>query len=392
MKIGIITINSAYNYGCVLQAYALERYLEKEGHDVKIINYRLPEIDNVYTIYTEKVRFSNPVAQKIYNALRKRKQLFQKRSTVIKAAKFENFILHTLNTTDAYTSFPELVNSYNPADFDLLITGSDQVWNGSITVGLRPAYFLDFDKVKSDAVRRISFASSIGKESLTNAEKAFFEHYLKNFDVISVREKSAQHLLKSLTDKKINLVADPTFLLEKSDFDELVLKAGFTTPQAYSRKLAKPYILVHVIGKDKNVIQIAQAISEKLNMPVIQNRREKVFTNEACSFSSAGPEEFIGLVRGASYVVTNSFHATVFSIIYHHDFITIPHSKYPERMANLLSELGLSDHLAPTLDVLPENFNIRNIDYAPVDKKFDEMRNSSRDFLQDCIQKAAVSK
>ena len=121
----------------------------KRGHDVKIINYRLPEIDNVYTIYTEKVHFSNPVAQKIYNALRKRKQLFQKRSTVIKATKFENFILHTLNTTDAYTSFPELVNSYNPADFDLLITEVTRSGTGNITVGLRPAYFWILIKLKA---------------------------------------------------------------------------------------------------------------------------------------------------------------------------------------------------------------------------------------------------
>lgn len=420
MRIGIITINSAYNYGCVLQAYALQEYLVKCGHKVDLLNYRPDVIDKVYTLYREKIKFKTPVLQNTYDKLRRMKQQRERRATYEKAEKFEKFIKKTLHTGMAFKSFDEIKENYDPKDYDLLITGSDQVWNSDITKGLKPAYFLDFDKEKTEPgfVRRISYAPSIGVDFLRDSEADFMKKYLENYDMISVREQSAAELLSSLTDKPIKVVSDPTFLLEREDYESLVERSGFTTPEAYNKKFKGPYILVHVIGKDRDVVRIAGALSRRLGLPVIQNRRDKTFDNELGTFASAGPEEFIGLVRGAKYVVTNSFHATVFALLYHRNFITVPHKKYPERMVNLLGSLGVEGHLQSKLgelvgihedeefiaankndkdamilekiDSMSEDELFKPIDFDEVDARWAKLREDSQGYLKDALSKVKM--
>lgn len=373
MKIGIMTINSAYNYGCVLQAWALQRYLEKAGHEAYIINYRIPEIDNVYRLFQVRERFANRGLNGIYNGLRRVKFNLTQRPRIKKAAKFEHFINETMNTTKVYSSFAELEAEDAGAPYDVLITGSDQVWNGSITKGLKPAYFLEFDHTDR---KKLSYAASIGKTELTNAEREFFGECLRKYDHIAVREQSAKELLAPLVKQDISVVVDPTLLLEKSDFDALKQPARFK----------KPYILVHVIGKDATLKKIAAMMSEKLGLPIVQNRMKKQYPNELGRFADAGPEEFIGLIEGAAFVVTNSFHATVFSIIYERNFITIPHKTYPERMTYLLEQAGLSDHLIGDEQELAEDFEMPMPDYVKVKARLAVYQEASRDFLKNCLE------
>ena len=108
MKIGIMTINSAYNYGCVLQAWSLQRYLEKQGHEASIINYRIPEIDNTYRLFVERERFANAGLNGFYNGLRRLKFNMTQRPRIKKAQKFEHIKNETMNTTKVYGSFQEL--------------------------------------------------------------------------------------------------------------------------------------------------------------------------------------------------------------------------------------------------------------------------------------------
>lgn len=367
-----MTINSAYNYGCVLQAWALQRYLEKLGHEAHIINYRIPEIDNVYRLFQARERFANRGLNAFYNGLRRIKFRMTQGPRIKKAAKFEHFINETMNTTRVYSSFAELEEQDAGAPYDALITGSDQVWNGSITKGLKPAYFLEFDH---SGKKKLSYAASIGKTELTNAEREFFTECLRKYDYIAVREQSAKELLAPLVKQDISVVVDPTLLLEKADFDALKQPARFK----------KPYILVHVIGKDAQLKKIAAMMSEKLGLPIVQNRMKKQYPNELGRFADAGPEEFIGLIEGASFVVTNSFHATVFSIIYERNFITIPHKTYPERMTYLLEQAGLGDHLIASADALTEDFDLPMPDYGKVKARLAVNQNASRDFLKNSL-------
>lgn len=165
-------------------------------------------------------------------------------------------------------------------------------------------------------------------------------------------------------------------LLERSDFDALKKPARFR----------KPYLLVHIIGKDKNVRDIAMMMSEKLGLPIVQNRMKKQYPKELGRFADAGPEEFLGLIEGASFIVTNSFHATLFAILYERNFITIPHKTYPERMLYLLEQAGLTDHLMEGLPENPEEFSMAEPDYAKVRERLAERQEASRKFLKNCLK------
>lgn len=370
MKIGIITINSAYNYGCVFQAWALQRYLEKIGHDAEIINYRPKAIDKVYRLFVPKKRFRMRPLNWAYNRIRKVRFTRANQPRIKKAEKFEHFISDVMKTTEeVYYTFEDLCEKEAGAAYDALITGSDQVWNSVITVGYKLAYFLDFEKTGKP---KLAYASSIGRANLSNAEKDFLSYFLSPYTAIAVRERSARDLLQSVLDRPVELVLDPTLLLERSDYDAMKVASRFK----------QPYILVHAIGKDKRLLKIAAEVSTRTGLPIVQNRMAQQFENELGNFADAGPQEFLGLIEGAEMVITNSFHATVFSIIYGRNFITIPHRTTPERMANLLEEFGLSEHLIGEVEALPENPDMLMPDYEKVYQNWNVRRTESQNVLQ----------
>lgn len=355
MKIGIMTINSAYNYGCVLQAWSLQKFLEKEGHEAQIINYRLPEIDSVYVLFRNKKKFGFKPLNSLYNKLRHIKFNRTQAPRIKKAEKFEHFINEIMNTTPVvYTTYRELKENQAAEPYDILITGSDQVWNSAITKGLKPAYFLGFDQSK----KKISYAASIGKTVLSKAESDFMKYYLKEYSHIAVREYSAQELLAPIVSDPVEVVLDPTLLLERKDFEAI--------KQPY--KIDQPYILVHIIGEDKRLMRIVRRVAGQLGLPIVQNRMKKQYKAEIANFADAGPGEFLSLIENAEMVITNSFHATVFSIIYGRNFITVPHKTYPERMANLLKEAGLEDHLVKSVAYMYESNYLKRLEEARMEE------------------------
>ena len=242
----------------------------------------------------------------------------------------------------------------------------------SCRIFVPPAYFLDFDH---SGKRKISYAASIGKKELMNAEKEFFKNYLAEYESIAVRENSAAELLAPLVKKPVEVVLDPTLLLDREDFDTL----------KQSSKYQKPYIFVHVIGKDARLRRIVAILSEQTGLPIVQNRMKKQFPDELGRFSDAGPEEFIGLIEGAQLVITNSFHATVFAVIYEKNFITIPHELYPERMENLLKELSMENHLIASVEELPGSVAELQPDYTAVKKKLKKRQQESREYLKRAV-------
>jgi coenzyme F420-reducing hydrogenase beta subunit len=369
MKIGIITFNSAHNYGAVLQAWALQEYLHDQGHHVEIINYRLPATDNLYRLYKPRNPFKKKKLNQAVHALQYLKKMKTDPAKVKKYRAFERFINHTLNTTHPITKFGGL----NQANFryDAMIAGSDQIWNGGLTKGVNPAYFLAFGK---EDVKRISYAASIGRDEIPEVEHTFFSRYLRDFDYISVREEKAKEAISTLTDKEISVVLDPTLLLQKEKYDKL----------KKDPKVKQDYIYVHNVHinkVDKHLNAMAEEMSKRLGLPIIHNRADYNFTNELKKFIDGGPEEFIGYIANAKYVIANSFHATVFSIIYQRDFITIPHFKNPERMRHLLDSLGIGNHLIADINDLPENLDDLRIDYAAVEKAKIPQREESYAFL-----------
>lgn len=374
MKIGIITFNSAHNYGAVLQAWALQEYLRGEGHQVEIINYRLPATDNLYRLYKPRRTFKKHAKlNKAVHLLQYLKKMKTDPKKVRKYRQFERFINHTLNTTEPITRYSDL----NKANFnyDVMIAGSDQIWNGGLTKGVNPAYFLAFG---SDKIKRISYAASIGRDEIPEVEKTLFLRYLRNFDYVSVREEKAKEVILELTDKEVSVVLDPTLLLQREKYDKLKKDPKVKSDYIYVHN-------VHITKVDKRLNAVAEEMSKRLGIPIVHNRADYDFTHELEKFTDGSPEEFIGYIANAKYVIANSFHATVFSIIYQRDFITIPHFQNPERMRHLLDSLGIGNHLIADPKELPEDLKELQIDYNEVEKLRIAQREDSVSFLEKAL-------
>ena len=369
MKAGIVTFNSAHNYGAVLQVYAMQEYLKSLGIEVDVINYRLKEIDNVYKLYNVKRKGNKAIRglKKVYKVL---KVNLSERWRIEKRKNFENFINNVLNTTRPYKTLKDIQGDF--LQYDILIAGSDQIWNTDLTKGFKPAFFLEFGN--KDA-RRISYAASLGNDTIDPKYVLFYKRYLENFDFISVREESMKDVLKDLTDKKLTRVCDPTLLIDKDVYDKLKVETKYK---------GKDYIYVHYIGNDEKTYEIADQLSRKLGIPVLHNRSKGLFENELDYLFHGSPEEFISVIENAKYVVTNSFHTTIVSLIYEKDFITVPHATRPARMRNLLEIAGLSNHLIEDVRIMPELETLK-IDYKDVKRRLLEERKESVEFLNNAI-------
>ena len=379
MKIGIITFHSAHNYGAVLQAWSLQKYLKNQGHKVEIINLRLPVIDKLYRLTYKtnrkicKSERINKLFNSIYYKMRCEYICLTQRSRGKKYKKFEHFIKYKLPVTKEFNSIVELSDAH--MHYDALIAGSDQIWNATMMTGIDPAYFLQF--ANDDAIR-VSYAASIGTEEIPPQYELLFERYLREFNAISVREKKAKKEIEKHTDKPVEIVADPTFLLKQEDFDKL---------RKPVRSISGRYIYVHNVHLkrvDEALNDVVEEMSKRLGLPVVHNWDQKVFSNEAGHFTG-GIEEFLDVVARAEYVITNSFHCTVFALIYHKKFITVPHFKNPDRMKNLLSELGIPEHLIGESKNIPVDLSVLDIDYASVDKKKLDMGLHAQEFLKKAL-------
>ena len=369
MKIGIITFHSAHNYGAVLQAFALKEYLSQKGHDVQVINYRIKEIENVYKL----IKFKKSKS-KLVNICKKGFKTFKlytfERKRVLRRKKFEDFINTKLNVTIPCKTLKDLQNAN--FDFDLLIAGSDQIWNRKHTKGLKPAYFLEFGKPEAT---RISYAASIGEDFIEKEDELVFQRYLKNLDYISVRENKAIELIQHLTPKKIEEVVDPTQLLEAKDFEKIKINPKFK----------QDYILVHKMGNPDELIKVAEKVSEELHLPIVHNMEKGTFKNELGITKYMGPGEFLGCIANAKFVITSSFHATSFALIYGKPFITMPFVGRASRMINLLKNLNLFDHFVENVKDL-KSMEQYNVNYEIVHPLMREKRKKSEEFLEKAIK------
>lgn len=394
MKVGIITYHFPYNCGATLQCFALQTKLEALGHEVCIINYRPWYHQNRYTplknpIYFANKRFHDPAGnflKRCYHAADGFcKTVYAWRhypKISLKEKKFRPFVKNNLHETKVYRSLKQLQK--NPPKCDIYISGSDQLWNAALTNGkFDSAYFLNFGNEK---VGRMSYSVGADFSKLQNPETVL-EDLVKDLDVISLRESKWLPAVEKAAKGKIptHIDVDPTLLLDS----ETYCKHMAQLPEE-----KEPYILTYsMIGEtQKQVYNGARLLSEKLGMKVIDvsgdptQMNKKVEDNRLC-----GPDEFLWYVKNASYVVTNSFHGTVFSVIFKKQFVTIPHAITGNRVTELLDKLGLEKRYNyVTTEAVDEITN--EIDYDSVDQKLEGLRKNSIDFLQESIQKYAYRK
>lgn len=344
MKINILTFSKVNSFGANLQCYALTKIIKDMGHDVKIIDLRLP---------LKKGRFLGRIGD-----------LF----CTIQFEKFRRKYFPKF--TRKYKDSCELLK--HPPIADCYIVGSDQVWNSSIIQRLYPSFYLDF---VPDGKTRISYAASFGTENLpVSDEDSRIKEFLSRFNSISVREISALENLKSKFNINGKVVLDPTLLI--NDYDEIISPKKYGDRELVSFRLAI----------EANYVERVRKISNQLNLdPVFLNNRRKILGAKYRPFVNVG--EWLKSISNASFVITDSFHCLVFSLIFRKNFIVVP--SYPERatrLIGLLEMLGISGRFYSNLDDLEGKQEwVEPINYDSVYSRLSQVRDESLLFLRDAI-------
>ncbi len=331
-KIGIITFHTALNYGAVLQAYALQKSLDSLGMENEIIDYRSPYIEKCYKpLFIAEGKIANSIIRGI---------LFG-RIIAKKRNSFNGFITTKLKLSKSYDSVEQLSKAANQYKF--FITGSDQVWSPT-SVGFDRAYFLPF----AHDWQKFSYAASIGKNELSESMLCEYKKRLDGFTFISIRERSNINLINKIDNKKEVLVhIDPTLLLTKEEWSVI----------AEESKIDEPYILVFNVEKCVSNIEYAKRVAKKRGLKLVYiNERTVIKDKDITYIQAAHPEVFLSLFLNAKVIVTNSFHGTVFSLIFQKEFyVELENRKQQNTRAEALLEMvGVNNNVIKK-DVSDEN-------------------------------------
>lgn len=364
-KIGIITFHCSYNYGSMLQAYALQTYVKSLGYDVKIIDFVMEQDFEQYKLFRTnlyKKQLKSLLADIVFFFPHfKRKRNFESFAK-------ERFIL----TEKRYFSWKDLkeLNS----TLDIFICGSDQIWNIDCTHGIEPAYFLKF---AADNKTKIAYAPSLAHTSFECGNKQELKELLNRFNAISVREESTIPYLQGVLDERIQAVLDPTLLLSRQAYTSLINK---------KKKFFEKYIFVYFLETNEELVKYCEKLKDSTGLKLYYvSYKVNCGMNVGKNLFGMSPENFLLYIDSAEYVLTNSFHATVFSIIFKKKFCTFPTKRSSSRMVDLLKKLGLEQR------IYSKNFDFNaEIDYDNVLNKLNDLKKQSISFLNEALSEENI--
>ncbi len=359
MIIKTITCHDVYNVGASLQAYALATYLKKQGHEVEIIDYKPEYLSRHYSLsWVNNPRFDRPFLREAFLLAKLPARLAAKYGE--RKKRFDAFRKEYLPLTKRYNSFEALQS--DPPAADAYIAGSDQIWNPLFQNGKDPAFFLQFAPPE---VKRLSYAASFAVESMDDGDAARMTPWLQSFDAISVRETSGAEMLQSMALDGV-AVCDPVFLLDRKHWEHLATSV---------EDGEKDYILVYDFENNPAVEKLAKSLSKKYGKPIVS-----VFPMFDADevWNDLGPREFLGAIKNASVVVSNSFHATAFSMIFEKEFYVVERTEgINARMRDLLADAGLPERM------VKEETACDPIDWQAVGENLAAMTTSGKRFLQE---------
>ena len=360
-KYATITTHAALNYGAVLQAYALSRYLNDTGRTCQVLNYVPDHVRRDYSLIgvphtpTEAIRFAYRLMH--YSARKTRMKKFQ--------AFRQEFLPLSGEELRTHQGLIQAVS-----DYDTVVCGSDQIWN-PVLHGFDEGYFLSFPEV---TCRRVSYAASFGQDHVAEDVKPEMKRRLELFEAVAFREHSAQRLMQELTGVSAPLVLDPVFLLDAAHWRAMTRPVSAKSPYLLLYMLSDPKALPYAL-KDYAGANGMDHLSIGFLPRDMKYRLNRDY--------SLGPQEFLGAVAGAELIVSNSFHCTAFAIIFEKNFyVRVNQGKATrnDRMITLLTELGLEDRLLYG-DILPPDFG-KPIDYQTVRQRLQERIAASKEYLE----------
>lgn len=346
-KAGILTFHNYNNYGAILQSYALHRYLKQLGADPEIIDYNCSYISNPFSL---KRLQNKGLFEYLYGALgylfylprRKKCNQFRKNMTYSRPVTRKN-----VKTLDG--------------SYDIIIAGSDQIWNHNLT-NFDKTYFLDF----VTKGKKCSYAASLG-EHLPDAEnQKDYQQLLSSFDQILVRESYGADAVEQLIRKRPECSCDPTFLLTRSEWEELL-------PPTSTKK---PYILAYQLGVNPGFVKFVKRMKKQTGLPVSYIPFPLVGLLPCRTNLWAGPIEWLCRFRDAEYIITDSFHGVVFALLFQKRFFVLTDGHHKnKRVRELLERLGLTNRII-TGDLSDQQLT-ENMDYTVPEQIIQSMRKDS---------------
>ena len=336
MKVAIITFHNAYNNGAVLQAYATQEIIHGLGHDVEIVDYHNRAVDDNYIkqkFHFKKLFELRPwlipfyLLEKVFfRKQRNAYQLFQKKYLRLSSRRYN-----------------QSKDAINLGGYDVILIGSDQLWNKSITGGYDNVYWGDISTTNNTKI--IAWSICMNNLHVDEYDKKFIESHLRNVSAISVRESDLVTFLKSFTDKDIIHTMDPTLLL----------------PVTLWKKLCHPikernFIFVYAIRNEAATYALAKKIASRYNKDIIIfHNTSSVGLPEHGHIQCGGPDDFLSYISQAEMVVTSSFHGTAFSLIFEKPFICYePADNKNMRIHSLLKTVGLESNIVSNENQLPD--------------------------------------
>ncbi|MDO4338411.1 MAG: polysaccharide pyruvyl transferase family protein [Eubacteriales bacterium] len=360
-KIGILTYHRVYNFGSLLQTYALQHYLQMKGENVEVIDYYPERLRMKKMLFHVNPKWRTPWIKMIVHlvpAVVSRLLGYLMMNSFLKK--------YIIMTKSCYKDDVEL--SKDLPDYDIYMNGSDQVWNidtaGGVVDKVFFMAFLGEDKVKT------AYAGSFGKDDFTAEQLSEIGKYLGEYKSISVRENSGLSVLEKAGITNGQWVLDPTFLLTPIEWKKI----------AVPMNLPKKYLLVYNLNRNPRINALAQEIAEKRNLEIVNFAHSFSFISGAKNVIYPTPNKFVTMFANADYVVTDSFHGTAFSINFGRQFICIPAPRFNSRLESVLSLVGLEKRLLGEKN----DFTVIDevIDYSAISSILTTERSAADNFIE----------
>lgn len=383
-KVGIVTLyHNNYNFGGLLQAYALPKVIKEHfGIEAEQIDYIPAEQKTKIKPNNDKKSVLQYLYQLVYNfgivffGTIGKKNLYQRKQA------FDSFMDEILHSEIAYD---QNTISKSLDQYRLFICGGDQIWNDYKEKQNIKVYTLQF--VPSH-VKKIAYAPSMAILETTSDFNQIMRTGLNELNSVSVREKKSVSLLELLTNKKINIVVDPVLLMTENEW-ECVARV----PQKKDK-----YILCYLLGDSEEYREAVKKFARKMKKPILTFphiflnvvRKCDLFFGDIHDYTS-GPREFLGLIRNAEFVITDSFHACVFSMIFETSFVVFERNKIGEkgnmnsRIYDFLEEYHLENQLVSEKE-LADMKDIPGIDFTYAHKHWEKRREESLKYLENALK------
>ena len=374
-KIGIITFHASHNCGSMLQAYSLQKNIEKLFNTkVEIINYSSKFQREYYSLFSPNRNIRKILKNCLFlTNFKKIRNHFND---------YNRFIDKELVLSDKeYSTEEELKDE--EFEYSTIVAGSDQCWNINCPDG-GDAYFINF--VKGKAINKVAYAPSLGSSNIVKFAKkpGDYKELLCDFSGLSVRERNAQRWLTELTGRTVDLLVDPTMLFDKQEWLN-----QFNLPN----RRYKNYIFYYAFKYDDEVNEAVKCIAKKYKKDVYVIDA-KAWTRKALwrygfkLTKNGGPFEFLCMIRDSDFVLTTSFHGTVFSSIFHKQFWFLNssmHSADDDRATSLLAQIGLENRFVSLEELQQKDIN-SPIDYKRVDSMIAKEKKRACDYLQKYVK------